>query len=642
MKKKTVVLILISLFLSVWGSGAMAADVSGEQNGAIEIRLKAGSEQVVINGQTLTVEKPYEANGTTLVPLRVITVAFGSKLSWDSKTQTIGLSYAGHGIILKIGSLEATKDEEKVLLNVAPQIKNDTTMVPIRFISENFGGKVHYDPATKEIVITGLLQNTEKAAPSNINPDEGKTQIGNSYFHWSMKYPSGLVTSYQSFNGDYVEFSDAAGEYTMYISVESISEVNISDEGLLQKLSGQLESNDTILDTKIVRTNGVRYAEIVSKNKVGNYYEDRAYVDSGNIYYLTLKVIKSEDFRNTSKYQVYQNLLNSFKTSFNANDSKLKDLSEIKNGYRKYKDDDYGLSLEIPGEWTKVDGNHSMTFKSSDGSHVITLSVSSLADGDSLDAWIKRENNRFTESFVEGSRTISETKSSTLNGIEAKSVKYAFTFGGAWLSDETVYFSKGNYKYSLDFIFPKETGEQANLQAMVKHVKESVTIDESQFNPALGYIQDPDDIYNGNKIVTVNNNKYHFSLQVPEYWTAGSDNSDTLMKYSFTGGSLTASVITTSTMDEYVKTIEDGQNFLKNTIPDFKILENSYTAMLGQKARKYVTEMTISGIPLTDTVYLISKDNILYQFELVIAKAASTEENLARLNGALLSIQFLN
>ncbi|MEB3102379.1 copper amine oxidase N-terminal domain-containing protein [Ferviditalea candida] len=643
MKKMTVVLILISLFMSMWGlTGAMAADASGKQNGAIEIRLKAGSEQVEINGQTLTVEKPFEANGTTLVPLRVITSAFGTKLSWDSKTQTIGLEYAGHSINLKIGSKAATKDTQNVQLNVAPQIKNDTTMVPIRFISENFGAKVGYDSATKEIVITGILQTEQKAVPGNINTDEGKTSIGNSYYNWSMKYPSGLETSYQSFKGDYVEFSDAAGEYSIEISVEPISEENISDSGLLQKASDQSYGGDTVLDSRIVRSGGIRYARIVSKTQQGSYFEDRAYVNSGNIYFLTFRVFKAENYKNTTKYQGYQSLLDSFKTSFDASESTLKDLSSIKNGYLIYNDDDYGLSLEIPAEWTKVGGGHSLKFSSSDDNQMISLSVSSLADGDSLAAWVNREMQRFKDTFVESYRKLGDMKSLTISGSEAKSVEFTFTMGKNWTTDETVYFTKGKYKYSLEFIYPQDSAKQADLQTIIKHVKESVSIDVNKFNPALGIIQDPNDTYDRNKRITVKNSKYHFSLEIPEYWEASGGNDETLMRYSFTGGSLNAYVITDSTMDEFIKRLEDRQALLKSTTSDFKVLENTYVPMFGLMAKKYVTEITNDGVTVTATSYLFSKDNVLYGFDLVIFKAASTPENLKRLNDAMLSFKFLN
>ncbi|MCK5849057.1 MAG: copper amine oxidase N-terminal domain-containing protein, partial [Caldisericia bacterium] len=55
---------------------------------------------------------------------------------------------------LRIGDQKASVNEEEVTLDVAPYIKNDRTMVPIRFIAEALGAEVGWENATKSITIT--------------------------------------------------------------------------------------------------------------------------------------------------------------------------------------------------------------------------------------------------------------------------------------------------------------------------------------------------------------------------------------------------------------------------------------------------------------------------------------------------------
>ena len=59
----------------------------------------------MVNGNELEVTAPYVVgDGTTLVPVRVITEAFGAEVGWDGDTKTVSLSYPDVTISLTIGS----------------------------------------------------------------------------------------------------------------------------------------------------------------------------------------------------------------------------------------------------------------------------------------------------------------------------------------------------------------------------------------------------------------------------------------------------------------------------------------------------------------------------------------------------------
>lgn len=57
------------------------------------------------------------------------------------------------GIILTIGSPKAIVNGEEIILDVAPIIMNNRTLVPIRFISETLGYEVGWDEATQQVTI---------------------------------------------------------------------------------------------------------------------------------------------------------------------------------------------------------------------------------------------------------------------------------------------------------------------------------------------------------------------------------------------------------------------------------------------------------------------------------------------------------
>ncbi|MBQ2941918.1 MAG: copper amine oxidase N-terminal domain-containing protein [Clostridia bacterium] len=112
----------------------------------VEISFAIGDSTLLINGKEVNVETPYIAGeGTTLVPLRVITEAFGAAVSWDGETKTITLNFPRKTIILVIDNNTAKVNGQEMLLPVAPTLSaSGVTMVPLRFISETFGAEVGY------------------------------------------------------------------------------------------------------------------------------------------------------------------------------------------------------------------------------------------------------------------------------------------------------------------------------------------------------------------------------------------------------------------------------------------------------------------------------------------------------------------
>ena len=57
------------------------------------------------------------------------------------------------GIVLKIGSTNAKVDGEAKECDAAPIIRNGRTMLPARFVAENLGAKVFWEPETQSVQI---------------------------------------------------------------------------------------------------------------------------------------------------------------------------------------------------------------------------------------------------------------------------------------------------------------------------------------------------------------------------------------------------------------------------------------------------------------------------------------------------------
>lgn len=113
-----------------------------------------GAIRLVIKGKQVNPPvAPFIQNGTTLVPLRIISENLGAEVEWESESRSIIIQQDNNMMVLTIDSKKAMVNGKNQTLLEAPQMVNGTTMVPIRFISEQLGAKVDWDSTNKIITI---------------------------------------------------------------------------------------------------------------------------------------------------------------------------------------------------------------------------------------------------------------------------------------------------------------------------------------------------------------------------------------------------------------------------------------------------------------------------------------------------------
>ncbi|WP_405113016.1 stalk domain-containing protein [Paenibacillus sp. FSL K6-1217] len=100
---------------------------------------------VQLNGENITFQAPpILQNGSVMVPFRAMFEAFGLKVEWEPKTQTIRGSKPGTLIKLKVGSTTAEINGHQKKLTAAPSNIKGSTYVPLRFIGEAADAKVNW------------------------------------------------------------------------------------------------------------------------------------------------------------------------------------------------------------------------------------------------------------------------------------------------------------------------------------------------------------------------------------------------------------------------------------------------------------------------------------------------------------------
>ncbi len=89
---------------------------------------------------------PFVAEGDrTLVPVRFISENFGMDVSYDDDTREVSLSGNGYDIVMTLDSAEYSVNGESKTLDVPAKSYNGRTMIPLRVMAESIGKKVFWD-----------------------------------------------------------------------------------------------------------------------------------------------------------------------------------------------------------------------------------------------------------------------------------------------------------------------------------------------------------------------------------------------------------------------------------------------------------------------------------------------------------------
>lgn len=97
---------------------------------------------------------PIIKNDTTLVGFRAILEQLGADVSWNEQTREVTANKEDLCIVLTIDSRIAYVNGKEHLLLAAPEIINGSTMIPVRFVSEQLGLSVAWNEAFRQVEIT--------------------------------------------------------------------------------------------------------------------------------------------------------------------------------------------------------------------------------------------------------------------------------------------------------------------------------------------------------------------------------------------------------------------------------------------------------------------------------------------------------
>ena len=122
---------------------------------AVELKMTLGKTTYTLNGETKTMDvAPIIRNERTMLPVRYVAEALGATIAWDGATSTATLTTADTEIKITVGAAEAIVNGQAVKLDSPAFIENSRTYMPVRFVAETLGGTVAWDGATSTATIT--------------------------------------------------------------------------------------------------------------------------------------------------------------------------------------------------------------------------------------------------------------------------------------------------------------------------------------------------------------------------------------------------------------------------------------------------------------------------------------------------------
>ncbi|NDI36681.1 copper amine oxidase N-terminal domain-containing protein [Chengkuizengella sediminis] len=158
--KKTSILISVVILSIIFSSTAFAAEET-------KIEVWIDGEQLLFE------EEPFIENGTTLIPFRVLFSELGLNVKWNQETKTITGENKSLTVELTLNSNQAVVNGKSIEMLVEPQLVNNHTFVPLRFVGESTGANVSWDGSTKTISIT--------SPEPRVNEEERIIELFNQY-----------------------------------------------------------------------------------------------------------------------------------------------------------------------------------------------------------------------------------------------------------------------------------------------------------------------------------------------------------------------------------------------------------------------------------------------------------------------------
>jgi len=168
--------------------------------------------RVTLNGDELTFDvAPQIIDDRTMVPMRAIFEAMGTEVEWDSDTQTITATQGDKTIIMQIDNVAMSVNGQTIALDVGPMLIDGRTLVPVRAVAEGLDADVQWNAEMRTVVITNKLPSETQDKDEPVDTFVGSCEVvdGIRYFFEQQRLPQ-IVFGYAEEFIDLIQAGDIA------------------------------------------------------------------------------------------------------------------------------------------------------------------------------------------------------------------------------------------------------------------------------------------------------------------------------------------------------------------------------------------------------------------------------------------------
>lgn len=119
-------------------------------------RLVIGSKKAFWGDSSYSITAaPFIQTGRTYVPIRFISEKLGASVNWNQKVKEVTIQKDGKTIRWVVGNKQVKVNQQTIMFDAPLLQKNNTTFVPVRFVSERLNTSVEYLGSKKMVIIFG-------------------------------------------------------------------------------------------------------------------------------------------------------------------------------------------------------------------------------------------------------------------------------------------------------------------------------------------------------------------------------------------------------------------------------------------------------------------------------------------------------
>ncbi|GEM_PF-404891 len=222
----------------------------------VPVAASGGSINILFNDVPLQLDDPpFLIDGRTFVPMRAFFQAQGAEIYWEEETKTavgvrgdvrfriptIPLGSTLPVVSKKVVS-EKQEEEQAVTFGVETRMVDGRLYIPLRFVSEGLGDKVHWDGNTRTITITSAFTPPDPGVPVVDPPDDADPR--------QLRFAYSFEESAHGWTGDFTDLPADYDEGIYELKFDHTHRPAEVGEGKALMLQGHNRSDDLFMYVK--------------------------------------------------------------------------------------------------------------------------------------------------------------------------------------------------------------------------------------------------------------------------------------------------------------------------------------------------------------------------------------------------------